>query len=235
MTRHYQDAFVIIENKAKVRTSRNKMQTSSVNKNDEVMSAIAMLTKKVESLAKEKPSNQVNVVNHGCETCGGPHPYYECPATGAFPHENVYAANTGGSGYPSQGDRNLLSYRSTNYLGPPGFSNQNQNQVPNFKTVTTISTKIKIELIMEDFKIKVFRIKVTIIKTGDFKIKAIFIIKTTFTIITKVKEVSIMEIMGIKTMKIFKAKIKVLIKIIEGQILIKIKMLCLIRHRPMKS
>ena len=27
MTRHYQDAFVIIENKAKVRTSRNKMQT----------------------------------------------------------------------------------------------------------------------------------------------------------------------------------------------------------------
>ena len=122
---------MIIENKAKVRTSRNKMQTSSVNKNYEVMSAIAMLAKKVESLAKEKTSNQVNVVNHGCETCGGPHPYYECPATGAFPHENVYAANTGGSGYPSQGDRNLLSYRSNNYLGPPGFSNQNQNQVPN--------------------------------------------------------------------------------------------------------
>nr|GEU32817.1 reverse transcriptase domain-containing protein [Tanacetum cinerariifolium] len=43
---------------------------------------------------------------------------------------NVYASgayNKGGNSYQPQGNRNLLSYRSDNYLGPPGF-NQNQNR-----------------------------------------------------------------------------------------------------------
>nr|GEV12409.1 reverse transcriptase domain-containing protein [Tanacetum cinerariifolium] len=43
---------------------------------------------------------------------------------------NVYAAgayNQGGNYYQPQGNRNLLSYRLENYLGPPGF-NQNQNR-----------------------------------------------------------------------------------------------------------
>nr|GEV16949.1 hypothetical protein [Tanacetum cinerariifolium] len=44
--------------------------------------------------------------------------------------QNVYAAgayNQGGNSYQPQGNRNLLSYRSDNYLRPPGF-NQNQNR-----------------------------------------------------------------------------------------------------------
>nr|GFC37274.1 hypothetical protein [Tanacetum cinerariifolium] len=43
--------------------------------------------------------------------------------------QNVYAAGAyqGGNSYQPQGNRNLLSYRSDNYLGPPGF-NQNQNR-----------------------------------------------------------------------------------------------------------
>nr|GEX08861.1 reverse transcriptase domain-containing protein [Tanacetum cinerariifolium] len=44
--------------------------------------------------------------------------------------QNVYAAgayNQGGNSYQPQGNFNLLSYRSNNYLRPPGF-NQNQNQ-----------------------------------------------------------------------------------------------------------
>nr|GEV08404.1 reverse transcriptase domain-containing protein [Tanacetum cinerariifolium] len=43
---------------------------------------------------------------------------------------NVYAAgayNQGGNSYQPQGNRNLLSYHSDNYLGPLGF-NQNQNR-----------------------------------------------------------------------------------------------------------
>nr|GEU94314.1 reverse transcriptase domain-containing protein [Tanacetum cinerariifolium] len=43
---------------------------------------------------------------------------------------NVYAAgayNQGGNSYQPQGNHNFLSYRSNNYLGPPGF-NQNQNR-----------------------------------------------------------------------------------------------------------
>nr|GEX63893.1 reverse transcriptase domain-containing protein [Tanacetum cinerariifolium] len=44
--------------------------------------------------------------------------------------QNVYVAgayNQGGNSYQPQKNRNLLSYRSNNYLGPPGF-NQNQNR-----------------------------------------------------------------------------------------------------------
>nr|GEY45528.1 reverse transcriptase domain-containing protein [Tanacetum cinerariifolium] len=44
--------------------------------------------------------------------------------------QNIYAAgayNQGGNSYQPQGNHNLLSYRSDNYLGPPGF-NHNQNR-----------------------------------------------------------------------------------------------------------
>nr|GEU58703.1 reverse transcriptase domain-containing protein [Tanacetum cinerariifolium] len=42
--------------------------------------------------------------------------------------QNIYAAGTyQGNSYQPQGNRNLLSYRSENYLGPSGF-NQNQNR-----------------------------------------------------------------------------------------------------------
>nr|GEX02128.1 reverse transcriptase domain-containing protein [Tanacetum cinerariifolium] len=42
--------------------------------------------------------------------------------------QNVYAAGAyQGNSYQPQGNRNLLSYHSDNYLGPPGF-NQNQNR-----------------------------------------------------------------------------------------------------------
>ncbi|GJW32461.1 reverse transcriptase domain-containing protein [Tanacetum coccineum] len=76
-------------------------------------------------------NQQVNSVTPSCETCGGPHSYNNCPAT-VDQTQNVYAAgayNQGGNTYQPQGNRNLLSYRSDNYLGPPGFNvNQNQNR-----------------------------------------------------------------------------------------------------------
>nr|GEW49043.1 uncharacterized mitochondrial protein AtMg00810-like [Tanacetum cinerariifolium] len=58
-----------------------------------------------------------------------PHSYNDCPAT-IGQTQNIYAAgayNQGGNSYQPQGNRNLLSYRSNNYLGPPEL-NQNQNQ-----------------------------------------------------------------------------------------------------------
>ncbi|GJX08096.1 reverse transcriptase domain-containing protein [Tanacetum coccineum] len=85
----------------------------------------------------------VKSVSTKCETCDGPHSFTECPATDGYTQEAAYATtgnhNLGGNAYQPQGDRNLLSYRSNNYLGPPGFNqpnvqnnqnryNQNQNQ-----------------------------------------------------------------------------------------------------------
>nr|GEV22477.1 hypothetical protein [Tanacetum cinerariifolium] len=100
-------------------------------------------------------NQQVKAVTPICETYGGLHSYNNCPATigqtqnvyaaGAYKGgnsykpqdcpatigqtQNVYAAGAykGGNSYQPQGNRNLLSYRSDNYLRPPGF-NQNQNQ-----------------------------------------------------------------------------------------------------------
>nr|GEZ18436.1 reverse transcriptase domain-containing protein [Tanacetum cinerariifolium] len=73
-------------------------------------------------------NQQVKVVTHNYETYGGPHSYNDCPAT-VSQIQNVYAAGAyqGGNSYQTQGNRNLLSYRSDNYLRPPGF-NQNQNR-----------------------------------------------------------------------------------------------------------
>ncbi|GKB98088.1 hypothetical protein Tco_0984225 [Tanacetum coccineum] len=79
-----------------------------------------------------RSNQQVNSVTPSCETCGGPHSYYECQAVGGYT-QDVYATtgnyNSGGNAYQPQGDRNLLSYRSNNFLGPPGFNPpNNQNQ-----------------------------------------------------------------------------------------------------------
>nr|GEW75114.1 reverse transcriptase domain-containing protein [Tanacetum cinerariifolium] len=73
-------------------------------------------------------NQQVKAITPSCETCSGPHSYNDCPAT-ISQTQNVYAAGAyqGGNSYQPQGNRNLLSYRSDNYLGPPGF-NQNQNR-----------------------------------------------------------------------------------------------------------
>nr|GEU39957.1 reverse transcriptase domain-containing protein [Tanacetum cinerariifolium] len=74
-------------------------------------------------------NQQVKAISYNCETCGGPHSYNDCPAT-VGQTQNVYVAeayNQGGNSYQPQGNRNFLSYHSDNYLGPPGF-NQNQNR-----------------------------------------------------------------------------------------------------------
>nr|GFC31460.1 hypothetical protein [Tanacetum cinerariifolium] len=72
---------------------------------------------------------QVKAVAHNYETCGGPHSYNDCLAT-VGQTQNVYvtrAYNQGGNSYQPQGNRNILSYHSNNYIRPPGF-NQNQNR-----------------------------------------------------------------------------------------------------------
>nr|GFA48531.1 hypothetical protein [Tanacetum cinerariifolium] len=72
-------------------------------------------------------NQQVKAVTPNYETCGGPHSFNDCPAT-VGQTQNVYAAGANqGNSYQPQGNRNLLSCRTDNYLRPPGF-NQNQNR-----------------------------------------------------------------------------------------------------------
>nr|GFA51524.1 reverse transcriptase domain-containing protein [Tanacetum cinerariifolium] len=72
-------------------------------------------------------NQQVKALTPNFETCGGPHSFTDCPAT-VGQTQNIYAVGAyQDNSYQPQGNRNLLSYRSNNYLEPPGF-NQNQNR-----------------------------------------------------------------------------------------------------------
>nr|GFC48627.1 hypothetical protein [Tanacetum cinerariifolium] len=94
----------------------------------EITALKAKMTKINKNLMRVLQVNQqVKAIIPNCETCGGPHSFNDCPAT-VGQTQNVYAAGAyQGNSYQPQGNRNLLSYRLDNYLGPPGF-NQNQNR-----------------------------------------------------------------------------------------------------------
>ncbi|GJU69385.1 hypothetical protein Tco_1255644 [Tanacetum coccineum] len=113
LTKNTQEVLTIIENKSKVQTSRNKPQVASASGSSTQDAHITSLTKQVEALLSlHRP---VNSVQNGCETCGGPHTYYECQVAGGYTQEDVYATtstyNAGGNSYQPQGNRNLLSYQ----------------------------------------------------------------------------------------------------------------------------
>nr|GFA11700.1 reverse transcriptase domain-containing protein [Tanacetum cinerariifolium] len=83
-------------------------------------------------------NQQVKAVTPNYETCGGPHSFNNCPAT-IGQTQNVYVAGAyqGGNSYQPKGNRNLLSYRSDNYLRPPG--NTITNPKEELKGITTRS------------------------------------------------------------------------------------------------
>nr|GEU82766.1 DNA-directed DNA polymerase [Tanacetum cinerariifolium] len=112
LTKNTQEALNIIENKCKVQTSRNKPQVTSTSGSSTQDAHVTALTKQVEALLSSF-KQPVNSIQNGCETCGGPHPYYECQAANGYTHD-VYATsgtyNQGGNSYQPQDDflRQLL-------------------------------------------------------------------------------------------------------------------------------
>ncbi|GJZ14901.1 reverse transcriptase domain-containing protein [Tanacetum coccineum] len=111
---------------------RSESSSSITSSNQEIAALKFKMAEINKNLMRMLQTNQqVNSVTPSCETYGGPYSYINCPAT-VGQTQNVYAArayNHGGNTYQPQGNRNLPSYRSNNYLGPPGFNvNQNQNR-----------------------------------------------------------------------------------------------------------
>ncbi|GJZ62086.1 reverse transcriptase domain-containing protein, partial [Tanacetum coccineum] len=105
LTKNTQEALTIIENKSKVQTSRNKPQVLSASGSSTQDATITALTKQVEALVPSM-NRQINLIQNGYETCGGPHAYYESQATGGYTQEDAYAAtgtyNAGGNSYQPQ-------------------------------------------------------------------------------------------------------------------------------------
>nr|GEU29959.1 reverse transcriptase domain-containing protein [Tanacetum cinerariifolium] len=88
LTKTPQDALTIIENKSKLRNSRNKPVVTKVNTNAPSSSTpyffeIAALADAVEAmlLQKSSPPASVKAVEEISVTCDGPHPYHQCLAT----------------------------------------------------------------------------------------------------------------------------------------------------------
>ncbi|GJR49841.1 hypothetical protein Tco_1400362 [Tanacetum coccineum] len=127
------EALNIIENKSKVRYSRNKTNASRVNsrenvrKTDERIDKLAdQLSTLVEIVSKKVvvPPAPVKAVKENYVTCGGAHAWYNCSATDN--NQNV-CATTGT--YNQQVPPNRVS----NQMAPPGFAPvQNQDQNRNY-------------------------------------------------------------------------------------------------------
>nr|GEU57159.1 reverse transcriptase domain-containing protein [Tanacetum cinerariifolium] len=135
MKRHPKECYDLIENMTDhhndwdTSAQRSKSSSSITSSSD---TEIAALKAKMAEINKNltrvlRVNQQVKSVTSNCETCGDPHSFSNCPST-IGNTQNVYAAATyQGNSYQPQANRNLLNYRSDNYLGPPGF-NQNQNR-----------------------------------------------------------------------------------------------------------
>ncbi|GKC54541.1 reverse transcriptase domain-containing protein [Tanacetum coccineum] len=137
------EALNIIENKSKVRYSRNKSNVSRVNttsresssKTDERIDKLAdQISTLVEIVSKKvvTPAT-VKAVEESCVTCSGPHAYYNCPNTDSNQSSVCAATGTYNQVAPPN--------RASNHMAPPGFApmqnsqnryNQNQGQGNNF-------------------------------------------------------------------------------------------------------
>nr|GEU55036.1 reverse transcriptase domain-containing protein [Tanacetum cinerariifolium] len=127
MKRRPEECYDLIENK----TAHQNDWNTSVQWSESSSSITSSSDPKIVALKSEMAkinknlmkvlhiNQQVKAVAHNCETFGGPHSYNDCPTT-VGQIQNVYAARAyqGGNSYQPQGNRNLLSYRSDNYLGP---------------------------------------------------------------------------------------------------------------------
>ncbi|GJZ75224.1 reverse transcriptase domain-containing protein [Tanacetum coccineum] len=127
------EALNIIENKSKVRYSRNKSNVSrmnttsreSVSKTDERIDKLAdQLSTLVEIVSKKVVTPApVKAVEEICVTCSGPHAWYNCPNT-----DNNQASVCAATGsYNQVNPQNRVS----NQMAPPGFApvqNNSQNR-----------------------------------------------------------------------------------------------------------
>ncbi|GKB54582.1 hypothetical protein Tco_0905335 [Tanacetum coccineum] len=128
------DDLTIIENKSKVRNSRNKLVVSKVSANTSSTTAcpseMVAFTDAVNAMlrhVKTSPPETIKAISESCVTCGGPHPYYEClTADGnTFNASAAVATYNHNQGYRPQGDPN---YHASNQMGPPGFPPVQNNQ-----------------------------------------------------------------------------------------------------------
>nr|GEX07265.1 reverse transcriptase domain-containing protein [Tanacetum cinerariifolium] len=118
LNRTPRDALTIIENKSKVRTSRNKLIVSKVNtttSSSSPSSDITALTDIVKELVLMNKDNQqafMKAIEETCVTCGEPHPYYECLSIDSNIFNASAATRTYNQGANPRGELKPITTRS---------------------------------------------------------------------------------------------------------------------------
>ncbi|GJS21899.1 reverse transcriptase domain-containing protein [Tanacetum coccineum] len=146
LERSTQDVLTIIENKSKVRNSRNKSVVSQVKSSDGNSSSsdIAKLTHAVnqqtsavttamtailKQLQATPPLASVKAVEEICVTCGGAHPYYQCLAADGNTfleyRDNIQGYVAAATGNYNQGNSGYRPPGVVNQIRPSGFVQQN--------------------------------------------------------------------------------------------------------------
>nr|GEV72191.1 reverse transcriptase domain-containing protein [Tanacetum cinerariifolium] len=174
------EALQIIENKSKVRYSRNKPNISSMNTTsrehssktddridklaDQISTLVDIVSKKVVTPATNK------AVEKSCVTCSGNHAYYIYDATN-INQSSVYA--TTGT-YNQVAPQN----RASNYIAPPGFApvqnsqnrfNQNQGQGNNFNQENNFHGNQSFQVPNQGFQNQHFQVPNNQVQQGEFK------------------------------------------------------------------
>ncbi|GJT91545.1 reverse transcriptase domain-containing protein [Tanacetum coccineum] len=147
LERSTRDVLTIIENKSKVRNSRNKSIVSQVKSSDvnsSSFSDIAKLTHVVNQqmsvvttamtailklFQATPPLAFVKAVEEICVTCGGAHPYYQCLAAdgNTFPkyRDNIKGYVSSAAGNYNQGNSGYRPPGVANQTRPPGLAQPN--------------------------------------------------------------------------------------------------------------
>ncbi|GJU83116.1 hypothetical protein Tco_1285481 [Tanacetum coccineum] len=143
LTKTPKDALTLIENKSKVRTSRNRPVVAKVSTNTSTSGLspdVVALTDAVKALLLKNttpPPASGKAVEESCVTYGGPHPYYQCLATdgnASVYQDNIQAYVSAAAVNYNQGNAGHRPPRVAHQVRPPGFSpvQNNQNRGNNY-------------------------------------------------------------------------------------------------------
>ncbi|GJU13844.1 reverse transcriptase domain-containing protein [Tanacetum coccineum] len=133
-----QDVLKIIENKSKVRNSRNKPIVSQVKASNvdssEIANAVASaVTSAMTTMFKQHQVTPapafVKVVEESCVTCGGAHSYRQCPATDGNTfsgyQDNIQGYVSAAAVNYNQGNTGYRPQNVANQIRPSGFAQPN--------------------------------------------------------------------------------------------------------------
>ncbi|GKD18414.1 hypothetical protein Tco_1207572 [Tanacetum coccineum] len=143
LTKTPKDALTLIENKSKVRTSRNRPVVAKVSTNTSTSGLspdAAALTDAVKALLLKNtahPPASVKAIEECCVTCGRPHPYYQCLATDGNAsgyQDNIQAYVSVAAVNYNQGNVGHRPPSVAHQVRPPGFPlvQNNQNRGNNY-------------------------------------------------------------------------------------------------------